>query len=61
MFVLHRDFAGTNLQRLSEGPLPHYRTDGRAVVGGCLRKLQPQKFAWINKGWFRRITLARRA
>ena len=41
--------------------MPRHRTDRRAAVGGCLRKREPEKFAWINKGWIRRITLARRA
>ena len=45
-------------RRLSAGPMPHHRTDGRTCW--CLRKLQLEKFAWINKGWIRRITLARR-
>ena len=47
-------------QGLSEGAMPHHRTDGRAAVGGCLRKLQPERFAWINNGWIPRITSARR-
>ena len=47
-------------QGLSEGAMPHHRTDGRAAVGGCLQKLQPERFAWINKGWILRIILARR-
>ena len=47
-------------QGLSEGAMPHHRKDGSAAVGGCLRKLQPEKFAWINKGWIRRITSAHR-
>ena len=47
-------------QELSDGAIPHNRTDRRAAVRGCLRNLQLERFVWISKGWIRRITSARR-